>query len=67
MKKDFWLSRVAELLPGLIREKRGRTLVLFASYGDLKEIAARIGDDIRASGYPLLLQESGQVVILDAR
>ncbi|MCK9364593.1 MAG: ATP-dependent DNA helicase [Syntrophales bacterium] len=57
--KEFWLSRVAELLPGLIHENRGRTLVLFASYGDLKEIAARIGDDIRASGYPLLLQESG--------
>src|SRR3989339_446029 len=57
--KGFWLSRVAELLPGLVRENRGGTLVLFASYGDLNEIAARVGDDIRASGYPLLLQESG--------
>ncbi len=57
--KELWLSRVADLLPGLVRENRGRTLVLFASYGDLNEIAARVGDDIRASGYPLLLQESG--------
>jgi ATP-dependent DNA helicase DinG len=57
--KELWLSRVAEMLPRLVRENRGRTLVLFASYGDLEEIAARAGDEIRASGYPLLIQESG--------
>jgi len=57
--KDAWLSRVAELLPGLIRRNRGRTLVLFASYGDLEAISTRVADEIRADGYPLLLQQSG--------
>jgi ATP-dependent DNA helicase DinG len=57
--KDAWLSRVAELLPDLIRRNRGRTLVLFASYGDLEAISARVADEIRADGYPLLLQQSG--------
>jgi len=61
--KELWLSRVSDLLPALVRENRGRTLVLFASYGDLNEVAARAGDDIRASGYPLLLQESGASTI----
>jgi ATP-dependent DNA helicase DinG len=57
--KEAWLSRVAELLPGLIRLNRGRTLVLFASYGDLEAISTRVADEIRADGYPLLLQQSG--------
>ncbi|MCX5823745.1 MAG: ATP-dependent DNA helicase, partial [Deltaproteobacteria bacterium] len=57
--KEVWLSRVAELLPGLIRRNRGRTLVLFASYGDLEAISTRVADEIRADGYPLLLQQSG--------
>jgi ATP-dependent DNA helicase DinG len=57
--KDAWLSRVAELLPGLIHRNRGRTLVLFASYGDLDAISTRVADEIRANGYPLLLQQSG--------
>jgi ATP-dependent DNA helicase DinG len=57
--KEAWLSRVAELLPGLIRRNRGRTLVLFSSYGDLEAISARVADEIRTDGYPLLLQQSG--------
>ena len=57
--KEAWLCRVAELLPGLIRRNRGRTLVLFASYSDLEAISARVADEIRADGYPLLLQQSG--------
>ena len=57
--KEAWLSRVAELLPGLIHRNRGRTLVLFSSYGDLEAISARVADEIRADGYPLLLQQSG--------
>jgi len=57
--KEAWLSRVAELLPDLIRRNRGRTLVLFASYGDLEAISTRVADEIRADGYPLLLQQSG--------
>ena len=57
--KEAWLSRVAELLPGLIRRNRGRTLVLFSSYGDLEAISARVADEIRTDGYPLLLQQNG--------
>jgi len=57
--KETWLANVAELLPALVRENRGRTLVLFVSYEDLHKTAARVGDEIRASGYPLLLQEFG--------
>jgi ATP-dependent DNA helicase DinG len=57
--KDVWLSRVVELLPGLIRRNRGRTLVLFASYGDLDAIASRVAEEIHADGYPLLIQRSG--------
>jgi ATP-dependent DNA helicase DinG len=65
--KEAWLSRVAELLPDLIRRNRGRTLVLFSSYGDLEAISARVADEIRADGYPLLLQQSGvpTVVLCD--
>ena len=58
-KKGLWLSRVSKMLPDLIRRNRGRTLVLFASYEDLQEIAASIGDDIRSCGYPLLIQQYG--------
>jgi ATP-dependent DNA helicase DinG len=58
-RKDTWISRVAELLPGLIRHNRGRSLVLFSSYGDLDAVAERVADEIRADGYPLLLQQSG--------
>ena len=43
----------------MIRRNRGRTLVLFASYGDLEAISTRVADEIRADGYPLLLQQSG--------
>jgi ATP-dependent DNA helicase DinG len=57
--KDAWRSRVAELLPGLIRRNRGRTLVLFASYGDLEAIAAKVAEEIHADGYPLLIQRNG--------
>ena len=57
--KEVWLNRVSELLPGLIRRNRGRTLVLFSSYGDLEAIAARVGDEIRSDGFPLLLQQNG--------
>jgi ATP-dependent DNA helicase DinG len=57
--KEAWLCRVAELLPGLIRRNRGRTLVLFSSYGDLEAISNRVGDEIRADGFPLLLQQNG--------
>jgi ATP-dependent DNA helicase DinG len=57
--KKAWLARVAELLPGLIRRNRGRTLVLFASYGDLEAVSGRIAADIQADGFPLLVQRNG--------
>jgi ATP-dependent DNA helicase DinG len=57
--KEAWLARVAELLPGLIRRNRGRTLVLFASYSDLTTIAAKVEEEIRTGGYPLLIQQNG--------
>ena len=57
--KEAWLARVAELLPGLIRENRGQTLVLFASYSDLEMIARRVSDTISADGFPLLIQQNG--------
>lgn len=57
--KEAWLARVAELLPGLIRENRGRTLVLFSSYGDLEAVARRVSEEILSDGYPLLIQASG--------
>jgi len=57
--KEAWLARVAELLPGLIRRNRGRTLVLFASYGDLKAVSGRIAAEIQSDGFPLLVQRNG--------
>ncbi len=57
--KDAWLARVADLLPTLIRKNRGRTLVLFASYGDLEAIAEKVSEEIHADGYPLLTQRNG--------
>jgi ATP-dependent DNA helicase DinG len=57
--KEAWLDRIAGLLPDLIRGNRGRTLVLFASYRDLMATAARVEEEIRTSGYPLLIQQNG--------
>jgi ATP-dependent DNA helicase DinG len=57
--KESWLVRIAELIPGLIRRNRGRTLVLFASYSDLTTTEKRVAEEIHADGYPLLLQRSG--------
>lgn len=57
--KEVWLARVAEVIPGLIRRNKGRTLVLFASYGDLTAVSERVGEEIRGDGYPLLIQQNG--------
>jgi ATP-dependent DNA helicase DinG len=57
--KEAWLGRVAELLPALIHRNRGRTLVLFSSYGDLESILLRVAGEIHADGYPLLVQQIG--------
>jgi len=57
--KQAWLKSVTELLPGLIRQNRGRTLVLFSSYADLAAVALETGEEIVASGFPLLIQQMG--------
>jgi len=57
--KHLWLETVVDLLPGLIRRNRGRTLVLFSSYHDLETVALQTGEEITADGFPLLIQQMG--------
>lgn len=57
--KQVWLKTVVEQLPELIRRNRGRTLVLFSSYSDLEAVALQTGEEIIASGFPLLIQSMG--------
>lgn len=58
--KDIWLNSIAKLLPDLIKKNRGRTLVLFASYQDLEDVAQRAGNVITEAGFPLILQRRGR-------
>ena len=58
--KDMWLNSIAKLLPDLIKKNRGRTLVLFASYQDLEDVAKRVGNAITEAGFPLILQRRGR-------
>jgi ATP-dependent DNA helicase DinG len=60
--KSAWLERVVALLPTLIGENHGRTLVLFSSYRDLLDVAAKIAPQIE-SQYPLLIQRPGSSTI----
>lgn len=57
--KAAWLETVTDLLPELVHNNRGRTLVLFASYADLEAVAARIEAPLAVAGYPLLVQRKG--------
>lgn len=57
--KQQWISAVSELIPELISENRGRTLVLFASYADLEAIVPQVADVIDAARFPLLVQQRG--------
>lgn len=61
--KAAWRERVISLLPGLVAQNNGRTLVLFSSYDDLQYTAARTFDLIAEAGYPLLLQKPGEPTI----
>jgi len=61
--KEPWLRWVVDILPGLIRENQGRTLVLFASYSDLGHVAERIESRVLADGYPLLVQRPGMPTV----
>jgi len=57
--KQLWLAATVKILPELIQRNRGRTLVLFSSYGDLEAVTERLGDEIEAMGFPLLVQRRG--------
>ena len=57
--KTLWFETVTRILPRLIDENGGRTLVLFASYGDLTAVADAVGPTVIAAGYPLLVQQNG--------
>jgi ATP-dependent DNA helicase DinG len=55
-----WIDFVVETLPGLVKENRGRTLVLFASYEDLEAVARMTAPLIAAGGHPVLVQRKGE-------
>lgn len=57
--KEAWQAYLCEVVPALVRENKGGTLVLFASYNDLELLADAIGDDLAASGFPVLVQRRG--------
>ncbi|MCE5210569.1 MAG: ATP-dependent DNA helicase [Deltaproteobacteria bacterium] len=57
--KSAWMDFIVKALPDLIKNNKGRTLVLFSSYSDLEAVAKRIGNDIVEAGYPLLIQRNG--------
>jgi ATP-dependent DNA helicase DinG len=55
--KARWTDVVSEMIPRLILENGGRTLVLFASYADLEAIVPRVAGQVDGKGYPLLIQQ----------
>jgi ATP-dependent DNA helicase DinG len=57
--KKAWLDWVVKVIPELIIQNKGRTLVLFSSYDDLRNVSEKISDDIINAMYPLLIQQSG--------
>lgn len=57
--KAQWLDSVVHMLPRLIAENRGRTLVLFSSYADLTAVASRMTESIDGAEYPLIIQHKG--------
>lgn len=57
--KEAWLSSIVPMIFDLVKGNKGRTLVLFSSYDDLKHVAEKISKDITNSGYPLLVQKPG--------
>lgn len=61
--KTAWRERIVSLIPKLVENNNGRTLVLFSSYEDLQYTAVRTFDMISEAGYPLLLQKPGEPTI----
>ncbi|MCG6894823.1 MAG: ATP-dependent DNA helicase [Desulfobacteraceae bacterium] len=57
--KKAWLRSVSEMLPELIEEHNGRTLVLFASYEDLRTVYREVRGAIDTLALPLLVQQQG--------
>lgn len=57
--KAKWLESAIKIIPELILENRGRTLVLFASYEDMEAVAAKVGPAIEQARFPLLIQQRG--------
>lgn len=55
--KTTWLKSMVDLLPELIIDNKGRTLVLFASYDDLESAAKALEEKINMAGFPLLVQK----------
>jgi len=61
--KASWIQAVARVLPDLIRENQGRTLVLFSSYQDLEHVFEKIGASLEDLRYPILVQRPGQSTV----
>ncbi len=57
--KRIWINKTSRMVLELVKENKGRTLVLFSSYSDLDAVLNRIADDIMDAGYPLLVQRNG--------
>jgi ATP-dependent DNA helicase DinG len=58
--KKAWLVYIIKTVPELIIKNRGRSLVLFASYDDLEDVAAELNHMPELSDYPMLIQEKGK-------
>ncbi len=61
--KTAWTRTVIDALPRLIRETDGRTLVLFASYSDMIQIADAVAPHLDESRHPLLVQQRGRPTV----
>ncbi|MDM8522635.1 helicase C-terminal domain-containing protein [Desulfococcaceae bacterium HSG8] len=59
--KEAWIKTIAAILPELIEQNRGRTLVLFSSYSDLNLISERTAESL--TNYPVLIQQQGSPTI----
>ncbi len=57
--KEIWMKSVVSLIPELIRQNKGRTLVLFSSYSDLNLAVEKLNDSLLSMKYPLLIQQQG--------
>ena len=61
--KERWLNYLVRMIPALVKENKGRTLVLFASYSDLNHVAKAVSEQISDAMMPLLIQKPGRATI----